>query len=131
MAYKGFEEKTKYIFIIERLSDNQFIGCIGLDVNKRFNRAELGYWIAEPHWNQGYASEATKEMLRFGFEEVDLNKIFGSHYYNNPASGKVMVHNGMIKEAELKEHIKKDGRYLSVIQYRLTKKEYNKKKDFQ
>lgn len=124
MANQRFEEESGYVFAIAELSSDEFIGGIGLEINIRFNRAELGFWIGEPFWNQGYISEATKEVLRFGFEEVGLNKIIAHHFLNNPASGKVMRKNAMIKEGELKEHIKKEGAYKSLVLYRLTQTEY-------
>lgn len=124
VAKKGFENNDHFIFAIFLKSTNRFMGGIGLEINTEFNRAELGFWIGEPFWNQGYISEATKEVLRFGFEELGLNKIIAHHFLNNPASGKVMRKNGMIKEGELKEHIKKEGVYKSLALYRLTQTEY-------
>jgi len=123
---EGFKNKTQFTFRIGLKDKDKFIGGIGLKVESRFNRAELGYWIAEPFWNNGFATEATKAVLKFGFEKLTLNKIHASHLIDNPASGKVMLKNGMIKEAELVEHVKKADKYLSLIQYRLTKTEYEK-----
>lgn len=124
MANQHFEEQCGFVFAVARLSDDEFMGGIGLEINKRFNRAELGFWIGEPFWNNGLISEAVKEILRFGFEEVGLNKVVAHHLVNNPASGKVMTKNGLAKEGELKEHIRKNGEYLSLVQYGLTQKEY-------
>ncbi|MEM9918356.1 MAG: GNAT family N-acetyltransferase [Bacteroidota bacterium] len=121
---QGFEHKTQFSFGIRIKTKGEFIGGVGLKVNTRFQRAELGYWIAEPFWNQGYASEAVKAILKFGFQEINLNKIYATHLIENPASGNVMIKNGMIKEAELKEHVKKDGVFKSLIQYRMTKQEF-------
>lgn len=125
MAYEGFEDGSSFKFVIDLQPNTGFIGCIGLEVEQRFNRAELGYWVAEPYWNQGYASEAVRAVLKFGFENVGLNKVYATHYLKNPASGKVMTKNGMIKEGKLKEHVRKGDQYLTVIQYRLTQKEYD------
>ncbi len=110
-----------------RLKDNpELIGVTGLHLNNTHNHAEIGYWLAEPFWNQGYTTEAIGKLLDYGFSHLNLNKIFAHHFKENPASGKVMTKNGMIKEAELVEHVKKDGKYLTVIQYRLTQSEYKK-----
>ena len=84
----------------------------------------MGYWLAEPYWNQGYTSEAAAALLQYGFNTLGLHKILATHLVENPASGKVMIKNGMIKEGELKDHAKKNGVYRSLIQYRLTKEEY-------
>lgn len=129
MANQGFQSQTKYIFGLHLKESNEFIGGMGLHINSAFNRAELGYWVALPFWSKGYATEALQAVLKFGFERVKLNKIFAVHLIENPASGKVMIKNGMIKEGELKEHTKKGDEYRSVIQYRLTQKEYTASKN--
>ncbi len=123
-AYEGFRNKTQYTFAIRLQSTGEFIGGIGLRVQERFDRAAMGYWVAEPFWNLGYVTEAVKAMLKFGFETLGLHKIYATHLLDNPASGKVMIKNGMIKEGLLKDHTKKDGCYRSLLQYRLTKDEY-------
>lgn len=126
-ANQGFENGTQFTFSIRLKSTNEFIGGIGLKINKRFHRAELGYWIAEPFWNNGFTTEAASAILDFGFKKLALNKIFATHLIENPASGKVMIKNGMIKEGELVDHFKKDGIFKSVIQYRLIRSEFEAK----
>jgi len=123
-ANKGFESNTQFTFGIRIKIKDEFIGGIGLKINSRFQRAELGYWIAEPFWNEGYASEAVGAILKFGFNEINLNKIYATHLIENPASGRVMGKNGMTKEGELKDHTIKDNYFRSLIQYRMTKNEF-------
>ena len=129
-ANNGFKTKDNYMFAI-RFSDTlAFIGGIGLTIDRENNRAELGYWVAEDFWNMGIATEAVKGMLKFGFEELKLNKILAVYLTSNEASGKVMIKNGMVKEAEFKDHDVKrghsveDNSYVSLVQYRMTKSEY-------
>lgn len=120
-AYAAGEGVT---FAIELKQTAEFIGSIGLGLEPRFDRAEVGYWLGIPYWNQGLMSEALAAMLRFGFETLGLNKILATHFANNPASGAVMRKNHMVKEAELAQHVKRAGHYLDVVQYRLTRQEY-------
>ena len=123
-ANQGFESKTQYTFAIRKISSDEFIGGIGLKVNTRFNRAEMGYWVGKPFWNKGYTTEAAGAVLGYGFQTLGLHKIHAAYLEENPASGNVMRKNGMIKEAEMKDHFLKDGRYKNIIQYRLTRDEY-------
>lgn len=123
---QGLKNKDRFVFAITYDGNDELIGEIGLHLDKDNNNAQFGYWIAEPFWNKGIASEALKAILIFGFEELKLNKIYATHYPENPASAKVMINNRMIKEAELKDHYKIDDEYRTVIQYRLTKQEYEK-----
>lgn len=123
-ANQGFEKKSQFIFGIKIKTMNEFIGGIGLKIKKRFNLAELGYWIAKENWNKGYANEAVEAILKLGFNELRLNKICAYHLIENPASGKVMIRNGMIKEREMKAQNKKGNADKTLIKYRLTRTEY-------
>jgi len=126
-ANYGFATKTQFTFGLRLKTTNEFIGGMGLKIDKKFSRATLGYWIGEPFWNKGYVTEAVGAILKFGFQELNLNKIYATHLVENPASGKVMIKNGMIKEGELKDHTKKGDLFRSLFQYRLTQKEYDEK----
>ncbi len=53
LAHQGCANGTHFIFAIRLKPDNAFIGGIGLTLERRFNRAELGYWLGEPYWNRG------------------------------------------------------------------------------
>ena len=126
-AALGFKNKSQFTFAIRDKSTHDFLGGIGLKIEPRFDRAAVGYWIAESFWNKGYTTEALEAILKFGFDELQLNKIYATHLIENPASGKVMIKNGMIKEGELKDHTKKGNRYRSLIQYRMTRDEFENK----
>ncbi|MCX2745571.1 GNAT family N-acetyltransferase [Mangrovivirga sp. M17] len=124
MINQGWNEGSQVTFKVSTKTDKEFIGAIGLKINKRFNHAELGYWLGEDFWGAGFITEAIGAILNYGFNQLNLHKIHAHYMEGNPASGKVMEKNGMIREAELKDHVKKDGKYLSIIQYRLTQEEY-------
>jgi len=123
-ARQGFDKQTAYIFKLGLKETNEFIGGMGLNLKKQHHKAELGYWIGEPFWNKGYATEAIAAILKFGFETLELNKIYAMHYDFNLASGKVMINNKMIKEAELVDDEFKHGKFVTQTQYHLTKREY-------
>lgn len=88
-----------------------------MGINRRFNKAELGYWIDIKYWNNGFASEAAKAIIEFGFENLKLKRIFASHFDYNPSSGNVMKKIGMKKEGILKFHTMKNGEYQHHILY--------------
>ncbi len=131
IANQGFKAKNDFIFAIRIKKTQALIGGIGLTLDMENNRAELGYWLAEKFWNQGFTTEAVQTILKFGFEELKLNKVVAVYLTTNQASGKVMIKNGMIKEAEFKDHDLKrgssitDNDYVSLIQYRMLKGEYD------
>ena len=123
-ANEGWKSQKSYVFAIRLRPTGAFIGGIGLHLHKAYQQAEMGYWMAFPFWNKGYTSEAVGRILSFGFETLELHKIFATHMINNPASGKVLEKNGMIHEATMLDHLKKDEQYISLKQYRMLRREY-------
>ena len=121
-----FVKGLSYTFCILDKKKHEMIGAIGLHMNSDHNRAEAGYWIAEPYWNNGVATEALVRIMEFGFKEVKLNKIFATHLVDNPSSGRVMIKAGMTKEGRLREHYQKGPKYITVIQYAMTLSTYDK-----
>jgi ribosomal-protein-alanine N-acetyltransferase len=115
----GYAAGEQATFAVRLKEGNALVGAIGLTVSGDHARAELGYWIGVPHWNRGYASEAAVEMLRFGFEELGLNRIYAIHLVRNPASGRVMQKAGMRHEGTLRQHVRKWGAFEDVACYGL------------
>mgnify|MGYP002640191016 CR=1 FL=1 len=112
-----FEAGMGIVFAIEESQTKKLAGAIGLVVTKRFNRGELGYWVGQPYWGKGYATEAAHELLRYGFETIKLNKISATHMTRNPASGRVMQKIGMEKEGVLKQHALKWDQFVDLAAY--------------
>lgn len=130
MAYQGFRKGTSYVFGIRLRETDEFVGGMGIHIRGQ-GRAELGYWIAKPFWNKGMATEAARVIIRFGFEELKLHKLYAVYHTSNPASGRVMQKNGMIREGLLLDHYKKGEVYHSVVHYRLLASEYEEMKEKQ
>jgi len=120
----AFQEGTGVVFAVTRRLDGGLVGAIGLTIQREHRRAELGYWIGKPYWNQGYATEAARAVLRHGFEQVGLRRIYARHFGNNPASGRVLVKVGMKYEGCLREHFRKWGVFQHVILYGISRNEY-------
>lgn len=126
---KGMAEKwiathlTQYlneegvVFGIVHKKENVLIGVIGLGITKAHSRAEIGYWIGVNYWGQKFCTEAAKEIVKYGFEELKLHKITGNHFETNPASGKVMQNIGMKKVGTFEDHFCKDGIFITDISY--------------
>lgn len=89
----------------------ELCGVIGLvlqeDVYKR--SAELGYWIGEKFWGKGIATKAVELILKYGFEELQLVRIYSGVFENNPASMKVLEKNGFQKEAIMRKAVFKNA----------------------
>jgi len=105
-------------------SDGRQIGGIGLTVDEKHQHAELGYWLGLPYWGQGYATEAAQEMLRYGFEDLHLHRIFASHFKHNPASGRILVKLGMRHEGCQREHLRKWDEFVDSELYGMLQREW-------
>lgn len=103
---------------------NELVGCIGMHIVSDYHRAELAYWIGKPYWGQGYATEAARQMLEYGFNELKLNRIWAAAMARNPASSMVMQKIGMKYEGKLIQHIRKWEEYEDLVYYGTTKTEY-------
>jgi len=82
-----------------------------------------------PYWGQGYATEAAREMLRFGFEDLGLHRIFASHFKHNPASGRILNKLGMRHEGCQREHLVKWDQFVDSEQYGILCHEWKNSKE--
>lgn len=105
-------------------SEGRQIGGIGLRVDQQHQHAELGYWVGVPYWGQGYATEAAREMLRYGFEDLQLHRIFASHFKHNPASGSILKKIGMRHEGCQREHLRKWDEFVDSELYGILRREW-------
>ena len=73
------------------------------DFNQKVNMATIGYFLAESQWGQGIAAEATRIVVKFLFEDVDVNRIQAEVMPANERSKRVLLKNGFIKEGTLRQ----------------------------
>lgn len=105
-------------------ADGRLIGGVGLRLNRPQEHAELGYWIGVPYWGNGYATEAAREIVRHGFEDMELHRIFASHFKGNGASGRVLAKLGMRYEGCQREHVQKWGQFIDSELYGILRSEW-------
>jgi RimJ/RimL family protein N-acetyltransferase len=65
-----------------------FVGCAGLNTTDR--GLELGYWIGEPYWKSGYATEAAHALVDLAFQKTSIQVLHASTRVINPASRRVI-----------------------------------------
>ncbi len=85
--------------------DGQLIGiaCIRFEFGR--GSANIGYEIAPQHWRAGYATEAVAELLRLGFEEVEIPRIEAWVYGANEPSQKFLERIGFTREGCLRQKV--------------------------
>ena len=104
--------------------DGVLIGTMTIRVDKEHRKGELAYWVGKDYWGKGYATEAAKEVVRFGFEVLSLHRIWAKAMSRNPTSTRVMQKVGMRKEGTLKQDIFKSETYEDVDIYGIIKSDY-------
>ena len=79
--------------------DGKAIGSIGFhrnDLAEDDNEYELGYWIGKPFWGRGLIPEASREMLRYAFEDLKMRRIWCAYYDGNEKSRRVQEKLGFV-----------------------------------
>ena len=98
------ENTQRFTFAIELKNDTQFIGLIGITLGKiKYKNAEVWFKFDTKFWNKGYATEALKEILKFGFADLKLHRIEAGCAVENIGSIKVLEKVGMLREAHTRK----------------------------
>jgi len=120
----AWDNGTSATFAIVGKKTEALVGAITLMIKREHRRAELGYWIALDCWNCGYATEASRRLLDFGFEVLGLHRIEARHFLRNPASGRVMQKLGMQQEGVERDWVIKWDRFESLAVYSILEPEW-------
>ena len=110
--------RTRYQLAITRRDDGRLIGNAGIRLNGvDSHAAEIGYELAPDEWGRGYATEAARAILRFGFAELGLHRVGAWTVADNTASARVLEKLGMTLEGRLRDYHHYKGRYWDVLMY--------------
>jgi RimJ/RimL family protein N-acetyltransferase len=83
-------------------TDDIAIGCIELklnghtDMTDRDDECELGYWLGQKYWGQGLIPEAARDLIRHGFEDLNMKIIWCGYYDGNEKSKRVQEKLGFL-----------------------------------
>lgn len=100
------------------------LGTISLRRYIRDRRAELGYWLAAPAWGHGFATEAARAAVDFGFRDLGLARVYAQVLAGNRASLRVLDKLGMVNEGIKRQHVNKGRRLHDVVLYGLLRDEW-------
>ncbi len=112
----AFTQGKAVHFAIQLKDTAQLIGAAELRaIDTEHAHAELSAWIGVEWWGQGFASEAARAVVGFGFQDLNLNRIHAYHMVRNPASGRVLEKIGMRREGVLRQCVQKWGVFEDVV----------------
>ena len=103
----------------------RLIGNCGLRVNDASLReGNIGYELDSHYWGKGYATEAAHEMLRVGFEEHNLHRIWAGCVADNIGSARVLEKIGMKREGHFREKEFFKGKWWDGLLYAILDHEW-------
>lgn len=101
------------------------VGSIGVvKIREDIEEVEIGYCLGFDFWHKGIMTEAFREVIRFLFEEVGVNRIYSCHDPRNPRSGDVMKKCGLRYEGTLRQSGKNMQGICDVCHYAILKEDY-------
>lgn len=107
------------------------IGSIGMvDVDEENRSVAVGYCMLPSYWGKGIMTEALKRVIRYGFEEIQFNRIFSYHFLTNPASGRVQQKAGMKYEGLLRQYVFVKGKFCNVKLNAIVRDDFEQNKAF-
>ncbi len=127
---KNIDQNGYGLFALQRKDTGTFIGYTGFS-HPSFTSyftpcTEIGWRLHRLHWQQGFATEAAKGCLRFGFATLGLTEILSFTSVHNKRSERVMQNIGMRKTGEFNHPKLAPGHFLEKhVLYQLSKEEWN------
>lgn len=120
------KERHAVAFTIRQKVDDSFCGLVELRaIDREHFTGELSFWIAVASWGQGYMSEVIPALVRYGFEDLGLNRLYAFHMMRNPACGRLLKKSGFKQEGLLRECVRKWRQFEDVVLQAILRKEWH------
>jgi len=112
------QPRTRFQLAVVLRSEQRLIGTCGIRVNDtQLREANIGYELDSRCWNRGYATEAARAIVAFGFETLRLHRIWSWCVAENAGSARVLEKVGMRREGCLREKEYFKGRWHDHLLY--------------
>ena len=101
------------------------VGGIGLELGSDVERrsAEIGYWLGEEFWGRGIVTAAVRAVTRYGFDTLDLTRVFAIPFADSFGSRRVLEKCGYVSEGTMRRSAVKEGVVIDRILYAITDKD--------
>ena len=124
-SYQPFEKDQVFELAVERKEDGRVIGLRRL-IRGDHRQGEMGWALGVEYRGQGYATEAARALMDYGFNSLGLHRIHADTNSDNRASWRVMERLGMRREAQLREAVYREGKWLDRVIYGMLAEEWRK-----
>lgn len=81
---------TTFAIFLKQEGALAFVGMCGYGQRAGEQAPEIGYWIGEPHWGRGIATEAARAVIDYAFSETSITQLLGSARVVNPRSRRIL-----------------------------------------
>jgi RimJ/RimL family protein N-acetyltransferase len=110
--------RTKFQLAVTLKHSNQLIGNCGIRMETAgATEADIGYELASSYWGNGYATEAARAMIAFGFTELRVHRIWAHVVADNAGSARVLEKVGMRLEGQFREKEFYKGQWWDTLQF--------------
>lgn len=126
--YEGLNNKANEIRLIIDTEANGAIGVVmltNIDWKNRIAQFHSKITSEDSIRGKGYGTKATKALIKYAFEQLNMNCIYSRIIEYNIASQRVKEKCGFVKEGVLRERIYKNGKYHNMIIWSILKEEFN------
>ena len=125
LAHQQQEPRIKFQLAVLLKSNNQLIGNCGVRMAEvGSTEADIGYELNPKHWNHGYATEAARAIVDFGFSHFGVHRIWADCIAENVGSAHVLEKLGMKREGRLRENKYFKGRWWDTLIYAILANEW-------
>ena len=121
-----FKDKLGIRWGIALKGQKNIIGTIGFNNFTKRHRANIGYDLQTEHWNKGYATEALNIILKFGFNELELNRIEAEVMQGNVFSEKLLYKLNFTNEGVLRQWMFWNEKHYDMTMFSLLKMDYDR-----
>jgi len=120
------QPRRKYQLAVVLKGTGQLIGNCGIrQAAVTSHEADIGYEVSPDHWGHGYATEAARAIVQFGFAELNVHRIWSWCIADNVASARVLEKLGLKLEGRLRDKEYFKGRWWDTLVYGMLENEWH------
>jgi RimJ/RimL family protein N-acetyltransferase len=127
IAYQFEKPRRHFELAVIQKETERLVGACGFRfTSPRDKEASMGYIFRRTVWGEGYATEAARAMLAFGFDQLGAHRVFATCAPENVASIRVLKRIGMRREGKLRENMLVQGEWRNSFLYAILEREWRR-----
>lgn len=120
--------QKEFSFAVERLSDGAYLGGCGINTLSWISRvATVGIFIGQPYWNGGYGTDALRTLVRFCFQQMNMQKVDLTVHADNARAVRCYEKVGFVQEGRLRRNVFVEGNYEDTLCMGILREEFGAK----